>query len=80
MAPQTSSQFDPRTDRSAVHGLRYQVKDVTAVKFYTTHPGFTLKHQQLPAFANLSRETDVVLSGPGASGSRQPPNRQAQGS
>jgi hypothetical protein len=55
MAPQTSSQFDPRTDRSAVHGLRYQVKDVTAVKFYTTHPGFTLKHQQLPAFANLSR-------------------------
>jgi glyoxylase I family protein len=80
MAQQTSSQFDPRTVISAVHGFRYQVTDVArAVKFYTTHLGFTLKHQQLPAFANVSLgESDVLLSGPGASGSRQMPNGQAQ--
>ena len=36
-----------------VHGVRYQVKDVArSVAFYTTHLGFTLGHQQLPAFAN----------------------------
>ena len=37
----------------AVHGVRYQVKDVArSVAFYTTHLGFTLEHQQLPAFAS----------------------------
>ena len=35
-----------------VHGVRYQVRDVArSVEFYTTHLGFTLQHQQLPAFA-----------------------------
>ena len=38
-----------------VHGVRYQVKDVArSVAFYTTHLGFTLKHQQLPAFGNVT--------------------------
>ena len=37
-----------------LHGVRYQVKDVSrAVAFYTTHLGFNLEHQQLPAFAAL---------------------------
>ena len=56
---------------SAVHGVRYQVKDVArAVAFYTQRLGFTLKHQQLPAFANVSLGgADILLSGPGASGS-----------
>ena len=62
----------------AVHGVRCQVKDVArAVAFYTQRLGFTLKHQQLPAFANVSLGgMDILLSGPGASGSRQMPNGQ----
>ena len=65
---------------NAVHGFRYQVKDVArAVAFYTQRLGFTLKHQQLPAFANVSLGgVDILLSGPGASGSRQMPNGQQQ--
>ena len=63
-----------------VHGVRYQVKDVArSVAFYTTHLGFTLEHQQLPAFANVSLgDTQMLLSGPGASGSRPMPNGQPQ--
>jgi glyoxylase I family protein len=80
MEQQTSSQVDPHTFITAVHGFRYQVKDVArAVTFYTQHLGFRLKHQQLPAFANVSLgDADILLSGPGASGSRQMPNGQGQ--
>jgi len=47
--------------------------------FYTTHLGFTLKHQHLPAFANVSLgDVDILLSGPQASGSRAMPNGQQQ--
>jgi glyoxylase I family protein len=63
-----------------VHGIRYQVKDVgRAVAFYIQHLGFTLEHQQLPAFANVSfGDAQILLSGPGASGSRPLPNGQPQ--
>ena len=63
-----------------VHGVRYQVKDVArAVAFYTEHLGFTVTHQQLPAFASVSLgDSDLLLSGPGASGSRPLPNGQHQ--
>ena len=63
-----------------VHGVRYQVKDVArSVEFYTTHLGFTLEHQQLPAFASvLFGDTRLLLSGPQASGSRPMPNGQQQ--
>jgi glyoxylase I family protein len=75
------------TDKAAhafvqgVHGVRYQVKDVArSVAFYTTHLGFTLVHQQLPAFASVSfGDTQLLLSGPQASGSRPMPNGQQQG-
>jgi glyoxylase I family protein len=62
------------------HGVRYQVSDVSrAVAFYTNHLGFTLEHQQLPAFANVSLgDLQLLLSGPGASGSRPMPNGQRQ--
>jgi len=62
------------------HGIRYQVKDVArAVAFYTQHLGFTPGHQQLPAFANVSMgDVQILLSGPGASGSRAMPNGQTQ--
>ena len=58
-----------------VHGVRYQVKDVAAsVAFYTLQLGFTLKHQQLPAFASVEwGDFQLLLSGPGASGSRPMP-------
>jgi glyoxylase I family protein len=62
------------------HGVRYQVKDVArSVAFYTTHLGFTLERQQLPAFANVSfGDAQILLSGPQASGSRPMPNGQQQ--
>src|SRR5881296_4369329 len=64
----------------AVHGVRYQVVDVArSVAFYTTHLGFTLEHQQLPAFASVSLgDAQILLSGPQASGSRPMPNGQRQ--
>jgi len=63
-----------------VHGIRYQVTDVArAAAFYTEHLGFTLGHQQLPAFAAVSLgEVTILLSGPGASGSRPMPDGQSQ--
>src|SRR5436190_22556670 len=64
----------------AVHGVRYQVKDVArSVAFYTTHLGFTLEHQQLPAFASVSLGgSQLLLSGPQASGSRPMASGQPQ--
>ena len=63
-----------------MHGVRYQVKDVArSVAFYTTHLGFTLEHQQPPAFASVSLGgVQILLSGPGASGSRPMPGGQQQ--
>jgi glyoxylase I family protein len=65
---------------SEFHGVRYQVTDVArAVKFYTEQLGFELKHQQLPAFANVALGTlHLLLSGPGASGSRPLPDGRRQ--
>lgn len=62
------------------HGVRYQVKDVArSIDFYTEHLGFKLEHKQLPAFAALSLEgLPLLLSGPGASGSRPLPDGQHQ--
>ena len=63
-----------------LHGVRYQVADVSrAVAFYTTHLGFKLEHQQLPAFAAVSLgDFKLLLSGPGASGSRPLPDGRRQ--
>ncbi len=62
------------------HGVRYQVKNVSrAVEFYTRQLGFELVHQQLPAFASVScGGVQLLLSGPGASGSRQLPDGRHQ--
>ena len=64
----------------AVHGVRYQIRDVArSVTFYTTLLGFTLEHQQLPAFASVSfGDAQILLSGPEASGSRPLPNGDRQ--
>ncbi len=62
------------------HGVRYQVKDVArSVEFYTRHLGFKLEHQHLPAFASISLgDFEILLSGPGASGSRPMPDGRRQ--
>ena len=54
------------------HGVRYQVNDVQrSIDFYVQHLGFKMQHKQLPAFAALSLDAlPLLLSGPGASGSR----------
>jgi glyoxylase I family protein len=74
------SRAGPHAFIQTVHGVRYQVQDVArAVAFYTGHLGFRLVHQQLPAFASVSLgDVQMLLSGPGASGSRPMPNGQAQ--
>ena len=61
-------------------GVRYQVKDVAgAVAFYTQQLGFKLDKQTLPAFAQVSiGNLRLVLSGPGASGSRPMPDGRSQ--
>ncbi|HKY20327.1 MAG TPA: VOC family protein [Vicinamibacterales bacterium] len=70
----------PHAFVKGVHGVRYQVKDVArSTVFYTQYLGFTLKHQQLPAFANVALgDAQILLSGPGASGSRPMPNGEQQ--
>src|SRR5678816_2540724 len=76
----SSPNAEPRAYVKGVHGVRYQVKDVArAVSFYTQHLGFTLQHQHLPEFASVSLgDTQILLSGPGASGSRPMPDGQHQ--
>jgi glyoxylase I family protein len=62
------------------HGVRYQVKDVKrSISFYTEHLGFKVVHERAPAFATLSLGAlNLLLSGPGASGSRPMPDGGAQ--
>ncbi len=61
-------------------GVRYQVKDVQrAVAFYTETLGFHLDMQHLPAFGQVSiAGLKLILSGPGASGSRSMPDGRQQ--
>jgi glyoxylase I family protein len=61
-------------------GVRYQVKDVQrSIAFYTETLGFNLDRQHLPAFAQVSiGNLKLILSGPGASGSRPMPGGRQQ--
>ena len=63
-----------------LRGVRYQVKDVQrSIDFYTQTLGFTLDQQHLPAFAQVSLgDLKLILSGPGASGSRPMPDGRRQ--
>jgi glyoxylase I family protein len=56
-------------------GVRYQVEDVArSIEFYTKRLGFKLDAKHLPAFAQVSLgKLKLILSGPGASGSRPLP-------
>jgi glyoxylase I family protein len=61
-------------------GVRYQVEDVArSIEFYTQTLGFNLDAQHLPAFGQVSLGTlKLILSGPGASGSRPLPGGTRQ--
>jgi len=61
-------------------GVRYQVKDVShSIDFYTKQLGFKLDQQNLPAFGQVSvGNFKLILSGPGASGSRPMPDGRQQ--
>ena len=61
-------------------GVRYQVRDVQrAITFYTQTLGFNLDMQSLPAFGQVSiGGLKLILSGPGASGSRPMPDGRQQ--
>ena len=63
-----------------LRGVRYQVRDVSrSVAFYTRQLGFQLDHEKLPAFAQVSvGDLKLILSGPGASGSRSMPDGHKQ--
>lgn len=61
-------------------GVRYQVTDVhRSIAFYTQTLGFKLDMQNLPAFGQVSiGDLKLILSGPGASGSRPMPDGRQQ--
>jgi glyoxylase I family protein len=61
-------------------GVRYQVKDVIrSIAFYTQQLGFKLDLENPPAFAQVSiGNLKLILSGPGASGSRPMPDGKKQ--
>jgi glyoxylase I family protein len=82
-SPQSTATREGEESKSfilGVHGVRYQVKDVSrAVEFYTKQLGFKFVHQALPAFAIVSIDNlSLFLSGPGASGSRVMPDGRSQ--
>ena len=61
-------------------GVRYQVADVSrSVAFYSQQLGFNVDLQRPPAFAQVSvNGLKLILSGPGASGSRPMPDGSKQ--
>jgi glyoxylase I family protein len=61
-------------------GVRYQVEDVArSIEFYTQRLGFKLDLKHLPAFGQVSLGgLKLILSGPGASGSRPMPGGKRQ--
>lgn len=75
-----SSAAESKSFVKGLWGVRYQVKDVKrSVQFYTETLGLKLDLQNLPAFAQVSvGNLKLILSGPGASGSRQMPDGRQQ--
>ncbi|HEX3280705.1 MAG TPA: VOC family protein [Pyrinomonadaceae bacterium] len=79
-AVSTKSTSEADSFIKALRGVRYQVKDVSkSIDFYTQQLGFKLDMKHLPAFAQVSiADLKLILSGPGASGSRPMPDGQQQ--
>lgn len=77
---QSTSTTEAQSFVKGLWGVRYQVKDVQrSVNFYTQQLGFKLDMQNLPAFGQVSvGNLKLILSGPGASGSRVLPDGRKQ--
>jgi glyoxylase I family protein len=74
-----SSTNETQTFIQGLWGVRYQAKDVRRSVAFYTQLGFKLDHQNLPAFAQVSiGNLKLILSGPGASGSRPMPDGRTQ--
>ena len=83
LSEQSEAGSNTKDSQSVVLGLwgvRYQVKDVSrSVDFYTKQLGLKLDMQNLPAFGQVSvGNLKLILSGPGASGSRVMPDGRQQ--
>ena len=83
LSEQSEAGSNTKERQSVVQGLwgvRYQVKDVSrSVEFYTKQLGLKLDMQNLPAFGQVSvGNLKLILSGPGASGSRVMPDGRQQ--
>ena len=76
----SATRADSQSVAKGLWGVRYQVKDVKrSVDFYTQQLGLKLDQQNLPAFAQVSvGNLKLILSGPGASGSRAMPDGRQQ--
>lgn len=85
-AEQNSDREPKQSAKQAAHvveglwGVRYQVKDVRrSIEFYSSMLGFKVDQQHLPAFGQVSAgNLKLILSGPGASGSRPMPDGRSQ--
>lgn len=79
-----SSRTEARSERATgslrFAGVRYQVKNVErSLAFYTERLGFKVERKAAPAFASVTLGgLRLLLSGPGASGSRPMPDRRTQ--
>ena len=76
----TSNTKESQSVVRGLWGVRYQVKDVSrSIDFYTKQLGLKLDMQNLPAFGQVSvGNLKLILSGPGASGSRVMPDGRQQ--
>jgi glyoxylase I family protein len=85
VSSETSSQVGSNSKEGqsvvlSLWGIRYQVKDVSrSIDFYTKQLGLKLDMKNLPAFGQVSGGNfKLILSGPGASGSRPMPDGRQQ--
>ena len=80
LSKKSATATDRRGFVKSFWGVRYQVQDVNrAINFYTQRLGFKLDQKRLPAFGQISFDKfTLILSGPGASGSRTLPDGRRQ--
>ena len=78
--PSNDESAQPQGLIKGLWAIRYQVKDVArSIEFYSQQLGLKLDMKHLPAFGQMSGANfKLILSGPGASGSRPMPDGQEQ--
>jgi catechol 2,3-dioxygenase-like lactoylglutathione lyase family enzyme len=78
--PRSAKQSRPFSADTKAAVARYQVRDVDrALAFYTQHLGFRVAQRSGAALAIIARgDLNLILSGPGSSGSRPMPDGRQQ--